>query len=44
MVFNCEVKQVVDVRMDDDVDTDEEVINAAKMSVSKDIREANQEL
>jgi hypothetical protein len=41
---NLILKHVIDVRMDDDADTDEEIFTNAKMSAKNDLKDAMLEL
>ncbi len=41
---NSILKHVIDVRMDDDADTDDEILTNAKMSATKDLKDAMLEL
>ncbi len=41
---NSILKHVIDVRMDDDADTDDEIFTNAKMSAKKDLKDAMLEL
>ena len=41
---NSLLKHVIDVRMDDDADTDDEIFTNAKMSATKDLKDAMLEL
>jgi len=41
---NSILKQIIDVRMDDDADTDDEIFTNAKMSAKKDLKDAMLEL